>query len=369
MSAACSPLVARSSPGSRLFTVTSVTAPADAVSTWAPILPARPIVCGIHPLASTSWRDQRSARPTRTSSRSSKTLLRGSLSATSPTRRTAPSPSTSASKSLPRLSSRFQNQVACRFKRCPLKKLLPGLLLLRLFLLLSPNLMVHNRRLTPRSPQEVLPGPTSASHQESSGRPATSPSTRLEANKRARELAAPSPSPASASVPSVSAEGERSSEGVKPQVASQAHSVVFTHLRVQELNTKLKEEFNELTDDADLDKLISDPSLEPSVCVYTAVADPTTRRQALASPNAEQWQKAMQEEIATITRKRTFSLAALPSGRIALPVKSASGCSRPSSMLKAPSLASRLVSWLKASRRSPVKTTMRPSRPSPSTGP
>ena len=37
--------------------------------------------------------------------------------------------------------------------------------------------------------------------------------------------------------------------------------------------------------------------LEPSVCVYTAVADPTTRRQALKSPNAEQWQKAMQEEV------------------------------------------------------------------------
>ena len=144
-----------------------------------------------------------------------------------------------------------------------------------------------------------------------------------EANKRARELATPSPSPASASVPSVSAEGERSSEGVdvQPQVASQAHSVVFAHLLVKELNTKLKEEFNEDTDDADLDKLISDPSLEPSVCVYTAVADPTTRRQALASPNAEQWQKAMQEEVDTITRKGTFSLATLPPGRIALPVK------------------------------------------------
>ena len=46
-----------------------------------------------------------------------------------------------------------------------------------------------------------------------------------EANNRARELAAPSPSPTSTSVPSVSAEGERSSEGVQPQVVSQAHTV------------------------------------------------------------------------------------------------------------------------------------------------
>ena len=97
--------------------------------------------------------------------------------------------------------------------------------------------------------------------------------------------------------------------------------MVFAHLLVKELNTKLKEEFNEDPDDADLDKLISDPSLEPSVCVYTAVADPTTRRQAFASPNAEQWQKAMQEEVDTITRKGTFSLATLPPRRIALPVK------------------------------------------------
>ena len=52
--------------------------------------------------------------------------------------------------------------------------------------------------------------------------------------------------------------------------------MVFAHLLVKELNTKLKEEFNEDPDDADLYKLISDPSLEPSVCVYTAVADPTT---------------------------------------------------------------------------------------------
>ena len=143
--------------------------------------------------------------------------------------------------------------------------------------------------------------------------------------------------------------------------------MVFAHLLVKELNTKLKEEFNEDPDDADLDKLISDPSLEPSICVYTAVADPTTRRQALASPNAEQWQKAMQEEVDTITRKGTFSLATLPPRRIALPVKwvfktklDAQG---------AISLASRLVSWPKASRRFPVKTTMRPFRPSPSTGP
>ena len=97
--------------------------------------------------------------------------------------------------------------------------------------------------------------------------------------------------------------------------------MVFAHLLVKELNTKLKEEFNEDPDDEDLDKLISGPSLEPSVCVYTAVAEPTTRRQALASPNAEQWQKAMQEEVDTITRKGTFLLATLPPGRIALPVK------------------------------------------------
>ena len=85
---------------------------------------------------------------------------------------------------------------------------------------------------------------------------------------------------------------KESSHKLRPQ----AHSLDFAHLLIKELITKLKEEFNEEDpDDADLDKLISDPSLEPSVCVYTAVADPTTRRQALASPNAEQWQKAMQE--------------------------------------------------------------------------
>ena len=77
--------------------------------------------------------------------------------------------------------------------------------------------------------------------------------------------------------------------------------------------------------------------------VYIAVADPTTRRQALTSPNAEQWQKAMQDEIDTITRKS--QLASLPPERIAQPVKSVSQCSRPSSMLKVSSLASRLEWW------------------------
>ena len=55
---------------------------------------------------------------------------------------------------------------------------------------------------------------------------------------------------------SVRVKESTSSHKLRPQ----AHSVVFAHLLVKELNTKLMEEFNEDPDDADLDKLISDPS-------------------------------------------------------------------------------------------------------------
>ena len=57
------------------------------------------------------------------------------------------------------------------------------------------------------------------------------------------------------------------------------------------------------------------------LCLYTDLTDPQTVEQALTSPQATEWKRAMDEEYTSLMKNKTWTLTDLPPGKKALPNK------------------------------------------------
>lgn len=57
------------------------------------------------------------------------------------------------------------------------------------------------------------------------------------------------------------------------------------------------------------------------LCMFTNLTDPQTVEEALASPQATEWKRAMDEEYNSLIKNKTWTLAELPPGKKALPYK------------------------------------------------
>lgn len=57
------------------------------------------------------------------------------------------------------------------------------------------------------------------------------------------------------------------------------------------------------------------------LCLFTELTDPQTVDEALTSPQASEWKKAMDEEYASLMKNKTWTLTDLPPGKKALPYK------------------------------------------------